>query len=403
MQRDYSPFTPGIPVPVEFFVGRQAEITHLRDKIIRASKGQLQIAFLSGERGIGKSSLASFVRHLVERENQILGLHTFLGGVTTLTEMVRRVFDRLLKDSLDKTWHERVKDFFGDHIREVGLFGVSLEFDAGPSELTRMVHDFAPALRSLSKRLHDKKKGLLIILDDINGLATSEDFANWLKSLVDEIATSSALLPLCLVLVGLEERRQSLIKLQPSLARVFDLISIEPWSNEETREFYLNSFSKVGITVEDDALELLIRYTGGLPAMAHEIGDAVFKKIWTDCLDRVSTFMGISDAVSIIGRKYVEPQVFRFIRSERYRSILRKVVESTNTEKLIFQRQELLSLLSQSEKGVFGNFIRKMKEMGVITDVPEMGRGCYRFCNRLYFSYFRLEADAEKKRHVAEK
>ncbi|HQO36330.1 MAG TPA: ATP-binding protein, partial [bacterium] len=327
MQRDYSPFTPGIPVPVEFFVGRQAEITHLRDKIVRASKGQLQIAFLSGERGIGKSSLASFVRHLAERENQVLGLHTFLGGVTTLTEMVRRVFDRLLKDSLDKAWHEKVKGFFGDHIREVGLFGVSLEFGAGPSDLERMVHDFAPALRNLSNRLQHKKKGLLIILDDINGLAASEDFANWLKSLVDEIATSSAPLPLCLLLVGMEERRQSLIDLQPSLARVFDLISIEPWSDEETREFYVSSFSKVGITVDDDALEDLVEYTGGLPVIAHEIGDAVFKQTAGGCVDRDSAISGIITAAKVVGRKHVEPQVFQFIQSTRYSSILLSVVK----------------------------------------------------------------------------
>ncbi|HPO08649.1 MAG TPA: ATP-binding protein [bacterium] len=397
MQRDYSPFTPGIPVPVEFFVGRQAEITHLRDKIVRASKGQLQIAFLSGERGIGKSSLASFVRHLAERENQVLGLHTFLGGVTTLTEMVRRVFDRLLKDSLDKAWHEKVKGFFGDHIREVGLFGVSLEFGAGPSDLERMVHDFAPALRNLSNRLQHKKKGLLIILDDINGLAASEDFANWLKSLVDEIATSSAPLPLCLLLVGMEERRQSLIDLQPSLARVFDLISIEPWSDEETREFYVSSFSKVGITVDDNALEDLVEYTGGLPVIAHEIGDAVFKQTAGGCVDRDSAISGIITAAKVVGRKHVEPQVFQFIQSTRYSSILLSVVK--DIENVVFQRQKVLSSLGEDEKKVFDNFIAKMKKLGVIAGVPEKGKGYYRFCNRLHFLYFMLLGMTARQNH----
>ena len=112
MAKDYSPFTPGIPVPIEFFVGRHKEISHLSEKVASSTTGRLQVAFLSGERGIGKSSLARFVRHLVERDHQVLGLHTFLGGVTSLTEMVRRVFDRLLKESFDKPWHENVKEFF---------------------------------------------------------------------------------------------------------------------------------------------------------------------------------------------------------------------------------------------------------------------------------------------------
>jgi len=110
MPRDVnSPFTPGLPVPVEFFVGRLEEVKQLRDKAVSVLTGRLEVGFLVGERGIGKSSLASFVRYLCERDNQVLGLHTFLGGVTSLEEMVRRVFDRLLKESVGKSWHQKVR------------------------------------------------------------------------------------------------------------------------------------------------------------------------------------------------------------------------------------------------------------------------------------------------------
>lgn len=126
MPKDYSPFTLGQPVPVEFFVGRLDEIKRLKDKVAAATAGRLQVAFLSGERGIGKSSLASFVRFITEREYCVLGLHTFLGGVSSLDEMTRRVFDRLLKESIGQTWHNKIREFFGNHIKQVGLFGVSL-------------------------------------------------------------------------------------------------------------------------------------------------------------------------------------------------------------------------------------------------------------------------------------
>jgi AAA+ ATPase superfamily predicted ATPase len=222
-----SPFTPGISVPVEFFVGRIKEVERLRKKVASAAiDGHLEVGFLTGERGIGKSSLASLVRYLSEKDHQMIGLHTFLGGVISLEEMVRRVFDRLLKESVETSWHEKMKDFFGSKIRQVGLFGISVEFEASTQDLKRMVHDFAPALRNLIDRLKDEKKGIFIILDDINGLASSPDFSNWLKSLVDEIATSQKPLPLYLLLVGIEERRQELIRSQPSLARVFDLVEI---------------------------------------------------------------------------------------------------------------------------------------------------------------------------------
>ena len=238
-----SPFTPGRPVPVEFFVGRLQEIDRLRRKVGHAVNGQLQIGFLVGERGIGKSSVASFVRYLCERELNVLGLHAFLGGVTSLEEMVRRIFDRLLNEAAGTTWHEKVKGLFGNYISEVGLFGISLAFRAPEKDLRRLADDFAPALRNLVDKIKEDKKGILLILDDINGLASSVDFANWLKSLVDEISTSRKPLPLSLLLAGLEDRRESLIALQPSLARVFDLIEIRSWSDQETRQFFTNAFS----------------------------------------------------------------------------------------------------------------------------------------------------------------
>ncbi len=396
MPRDVnSPFTPGLPVPVEFFVGRLDEIERLRKKVVSAQSGHLEVGFLIGERGIGKSSLASFVRFLSERDNQVLGLHTFLGGVGSLEEMVRRVFDRLLKESVGKTWHEKVKQFFGNHIRQVGLFGISWEFGASPQDLKRMVHDFAPALRNLVDRVKEEKKGLFLVLDDINGLASSLDFANWLKSLVDEIATSQQPLPLCLLLVGLEERRQALIGLQPSLARVFDLVEIRAWSADETRTFYKNAFGSVGMAVEDGGLELLVQYTGGLPVLGHEIGDAAFTLDTDGRIDQTDALNAVVAAADIVGRKHLEPQVFQAIRSARYRSILRKLARTPFEAG--FQRAEVRKRLSGDEVSVFDNFLRRMSQLNVLSSDAEQGRGAYRFTNLLHYLYFWLEAERTRK------
>ncbi len=389
MPKEYSPFTPGQPVPVEFFVGRVGEIGRLRTAIAESALGRLRVAFLSGERGIGKSSLASFVRYLGERDEQVLGLHTFLGGVVTLEEMVRRVFDRLLNESLGKTWHDKVKEFFGNHIRQVGLFGISVEFGPSERDLNRMVNDFAPALRKLLERLKDDTRGIFLVLDDLNGLATQEAFANWLKSLVDEISTSRHSLPLCLVLVGLEDRRQSLIERQPSLARVFDLVDIRPWNDVETRGFFQTAFTKVGMEVEDSALDFLTQYAGGLPVLAHEIGDAVFRIDEDSRIDRDDAARGVVAAAEIVGRKHLEPRVFQLIRSARYRAILRKVASHLGMN---FKRSDLRRRLSGEEAKVLDNFLTRMKDLGVLRADPEHGPGAYRFDNQLHNLYFEMEA-----------
>jgi len=278
MRPEDSPFTPGQPVPIEFFVGRVSEIERVRALVRAASIGKFRVGFISGERGIGKSSLVSFVRHLTEREDNVVGAHVFLGGVNTLTEMVRRTFDRVLKDSVEKPWHKKIRELFGKYVKQVGLFGISVELEIPEADLASLVHGFAPHLRKLLAGLRNERQAMLIILDDINGLAGSAEFANWLKSTVDEIATNGNSVSVCILVVGLDERRQQLIRLQPSLARVFDVVEIKPWSREETSDFFCRTFGSVGIKVEDRAMELMVKFSGGLPVLAHEIGDAVWRK-----------------------------------------------------------------------------------------------------------------------------
>ena len=79
-------------MPAELFVGRRDAIERLRGLVRAADRGVLKTGFISGERGIGKSSLASFVRHLCEREGSVTGCHVYLGGVRDVQQMARRTF-----------------------------------------------------------------------------------------------------------------------------------------------------------------------------------------------------------------------------------------------------------------------------------------------------------------------
>lgn len=394
MNPESSPFSPGQPVPIEFFVGRTSEIERLRSMVLASLTRRFKVAFVTGERGIGKSSLVSFVRHLMDREQAVAGCHVFLGGVRELPEMVRRTFDRLLKDSIEKPWHTRIREFFGQHVREVGLFGISAELSLSRHDLSTITHDFVPSVRRLLDKLSEDRRALLLILDDINGLASSDDFANWLKSIVDEIATSTEGLALCLLVVGLEERRQELVRLQPSLARVFELIDITPWSENEVREFYGQTFGNASAMVPQDGLDLMVQFTGGLPVLAHEIGDAVWRAAASTRIGKDDVGEGIVNAAEVVGRKFLEPQVFHALRSDRYRSILRKMAD--RPVGVQFRRKELITRLTSDEKKVMDNFLRRMKDLGAIVSDAQSGPGGYRFLNQLHALYFWTESQRAK-------
>ncbi len=396
MTKDNSPFTPGSPVPVELFVGRKKQIEDILRYIEHSKSGKLENVFLLGDRGIGKSSLVSFLKYIIK--DDLLAVYVSLGGVEDLRELVRRIFEQVLKEANTESKLREKLLKIAKHVKEVSLFGVSISLTYRPpeEELESLLRDFPDAIKKLTERIKKEKKGIFIALDDINGLAGKSDFANWYKSFVDGIAVRySSNLPVFIMLVGLPEVRDSLSKLQPSLMRIFRIINIEKLENDEVKEFFRRAFEKVNMEVKDKAMNLMVKFSGGLPILMQEIGEAVF---WVDD-DGVITYSdatsGILEAADRIGKKYLDPKVYRTIRSQRYRSILRKLGERPMNS---FAKREIENKLSEDEKKVFNNFLTKMRKLGIIIPDMERGRGYYRFVNDLYPIYIWLESQKWSKR-----
>lgn len=353
----------------------------------QAQTGRLERMYIVGERGIGKSSLAAFVRQVAERDLRMLAAHVHLGGVKSLDEMARRVFKEFAEASRDKPWWKRLQDSFGTRLRSVGIFGATVEFDAPAADLRFLWQNLHSELHGLLARLDDQRHGAMLILDDINGLADSDAFANWIKSFVDSSATSTRSLPLYLVLASTPERRRQLLSQNPSLNRVFDVIETKPLSELESQRFFQDTFATVGVTCDEQTLPFMALYSGGYPALLQEIGDAVFKSIESDSVTLRDAVAGVTNAAASVGRKYIEPEVLAAVRSPSYRSILKHLARTFSRDS--FSRKDVLADLPDSQARVFDNFVKRMKHLGVLlSDDP----GTYRFANELHRLYYILEA-----------
>lgn len=108
-----SPFTPGKPVPVEYFVARFDEIKRLERAIRQARSGRNENIFITGERGIGKSSLAGFIQHLAEKEYNFIGAHCFLGQNFKRKEILDKVSEK----------ERKIIDNFLRRIKKLGIIG----------------------------------------------------------------------------------------------------------------------------------------------------------------------------------------------------------------------------------------------------------------------------------------
>lgn len=388
MKRE-SPFTPRYPVPNDLFVGREDIIRELLRYIRQAASGRQEHIFLVGERGIGKTSLASYLGHVAQIKAGLLPVHINLAGVTTLEELVRNVFEGILNAANQRHWLARVKSLFGEYISQIGLFGVSLSFKPPSDKLTHLVSHFPEALSNTLQKIREQTKGLFIVLDDINGLCRTDEFALWYKGFVEDISFHYSDLAIAVMPVGLPEIRYALVEHQPSLMRVFSIQRVSTLSNEEVERFFQTAFEKVGLRVEPPAMKILVTHSGGLPIVMQEIGDAVFTANKGDLIDEGDVVKGLLAAAETMGQKYLEPRVYQAIQSKRYRSILRQL--GSLGPSAHFKRAELQGKLNVEDKKVLHNFLRRMRELGVIAQDRERGRGWYRFTNPLYPLYISME------------
>lgn len=390
--KEQSPFSPGRPVSAEYFVGRLDEIKKIDRALRQSAKGRNQNIFVTGERGIGKSSLASFARYLAEREFQFLGVHCFMGAIKTVPEVCRMIFQRLLKESSGNGLFEKIKATLGKYISSVDMFGVSVELAQDEKALDSLYSNFLPLLREIMSSIKNERKGICLVLDDLNGISSMPEFAHFLKSLVDEIAVDvKNPTPLLLILAGTPDRMDDLRSHQPSISRIFDVVELSLLSKEEAGNFFQRSFESVGMLLHAGSRDLMVKYSGGLPVLLHEVGDAVFWEDTDGQIQSLDAFNGIVIAAENVGRKYLDRQVYQAIKSKIYRSILNKIAKREGNE---ISRKKMLAKMSESEKKNFDNFLQKMKKLGVVKEGED--RGEYVFTNDLYDLYVRMEARKEE-------
>ncbi|MEW6618067.1 MAG: ATP-binding protein [bacterium] len=390
-----SPFYPGQPVPIEFFIGRINEIQRITRSIKQVELGKPQAIFLTGEYGIGKSSLAGFMKYCAEKDNQILGIHVLLGNVETVEGVAIKTVETTIKTQVYRpTITDKIRDFLAKYIGQQELFGFSVNLEQLKTDGPNISQGFLPFLRELLNRVKDNGiKGIMLILDEINGITKNKQFAHFIKTLVDENALCTDKVPLMLILCGVEERRREMIQHHQPVERIFEIVELKPMDNNEIKVFFNKTFNSVDMQVTDEAMSLLSHYSAGFPKIMHLIGETIF---WIDkdnVVDKDDVRNGILVAAEDTGKKFVDQQVYKALRSREYHSILSKL--SKEDFDLSFQKGNIEKGLSDVEKKKFDNFLQRMKRLNVLKSGYE--RGEYIFNNRLVRLYLLLNSFREKQ------
>ncbi|MEK6776349.1 MAG: ATP-binding protein [bacterium] len=391
-----SPFYPGQPVPVDLFVGRAEQIKRIMTRGVgQVAAGKPITMFIQGEYGIGKSSIAGFVQWVAERENGLHCIYAPLGGAETLEDVGAKILDATIRSgAFDPKRSEKVREWLAKYIGEQSLFGLTLRAEALRKDAPSIASGMLPFLAEVFARLQDTGvRGIFLVIDEINGITTNPKFAHFIKGIVDTNAMARNPLPLLLVLCGVEEKRREMIVQHQPIDRIFDVVEIETMNKAEMRQFFERAFESVQMKVEDPALQTMIHYSAGFPKIMHVVGDAAY---WIDrdgVVGQDDAMSAVVFAADEVGKKYVDQQVYKALRSADYHSILKKIAK-LSPDAMSFKKTEVAAGLTETEKKKFNNFLQKMKTLKVLRSGDLQGEYVFNVrMVRLYIWLQSLEKD----------
>lgn len=242
-------FNPNSPINrEELFAGRQSQVLDVVDTINQRG----QHAVLYGERGVGKTSLANMIiPKLKSPEWEVIVPHVNCMTADDYSGIWKRVFEEII------------------HLKsENSSFGKSatriLKGYTGPFTDT-VTPD---AVRRLLDQLGQDRIVVIVLdeFDTVENYDTRSMMSDTLKFLSDRAVSATV------ILVGVADDVESLIKNHRSLERCLRQIYMPRMSYAELEVIVKTPFSKVGMGISESALDEIAGLSKGLPHYPHLLG-----------------------------------------------------------------------------------------------------------------------------------
>ena len=125
-----SPFEPTRPVSPRKFKGRLKDTQKILRQIPRTiHNGMPEHFFITGKKGMGKTSFVRYVARQAEDNYQMIPVYLSNDKGNTLDELIRRLLEALFREIYKESWGEKLINLFVANIQEIknGGSGFSLK------------------------------------------------------------------------------------------------------------------------------------------------------------------------------------------------------------------------------------------------------------------------------------
>jgi Cdc6-like AAA superfamily ATPase len=405
-----NPFRPNSPVNPGMFVGRLNESDKLENHLLQTMAGRPVNFLLTGERGIGKTSLLIYLKAIAtgaiavqERNLSFLVIETDVDEIVNQLALVRKI-ELGLRKELAKT--EKARRFLTDawkFLQRVEGGGFSLKTHE-QNDHDLIIEEFAYSLAETVERVTSAKPddtfsknyhGLLLLIDEADNSSEDLRLGSFLKLLLERLQKNGCN-HVMVGLAGLPEVRRVLIESHPSSLRIFEELPLGRLTDEEVEaviELCLERANKENpkeTTITPSAKNKLIDLSEGFPHFIQQFGYCAFevdKDGQIDDTDVASSAFGPRGGLELIGDCYYRTDFYNKIQKESYRQVLRIMAERQDAW---ITKAEIKKKFNGTET-TLDNAIHALRNRHIILS-REGHRGVYRLQHRGFAMWIKLHA-----------
>lgn len=383
-----NPFLPGHPIPPDSFFGRKEDINKITRYFPRViTQGIPEHFFITGKRGMGKTSFIKYIANIAEDEYNMFPVYINNEGTKTIDELITKLLDKLFNEFNKTVNGKKWIDSFFNRFQGFSFNGFGFTFREQPEIIINVKDNFIEFLTDICDNLDDYD-GIFIIIDDVNGLSETPEFANWYKALFETLEFYDEYVPIVFNLVTYPAKFDQLCEQNPSFSRMFNLITIDKLENNEVYEFFQTTFNSFDIEFENEQyLKDMVYYSWGMPLIMQQIGDAVFWNLENKIITEEITYTGIKNSACELKNKPLK-NTLKNIKNPHFNNILLKLAKN---EKFRFKKYELDDFLTDNEQNILSEFLDKMIKINILECVDEESKE-YEFVNIAYFVYFLISS-----------
>jgi Cdc6-like AAA superfamily ATPase len=238
----------------KFLAGRFAEITRL----VGAIEDRGAHAIIFGDRGVGKTSIASCVQSAVlgspgGAAKNLMCIRVNCDSADTYSSLWRKVFGQI------STEHRHLgMGFRPEEERSATTLEHHLEGEVSVNQVRQLLENCG------------KQCNLVVILDEFERL---ENDASVKKLLADTIKTlADFVVPVTIVFVGVGESLSQLIQEHQSLTRHLVEVPVPRLQVKERCDIIDDRLVELGMTIDESAKKTIVHLSKGLPFYVHLLG-----------------------------------------------------------------------------------------------------------------------------------